>query len=125
MLGDERFYSILTALPLLQNACEEREWALCLDDDIYLHPTALADLVMAAKAQPKPYMATGRTCISNSIDIVLITIPLIQHAHILFKLSLSYDCLYASYVLLQGIHLTYQRRMQACSHIAAWSTIFP
>ena len=42
-----------------QAACKQHKWVLCLDDDVLLHPSSLADLVAAVEADPEAFMATG------------------------------------------------------------------
>jgi GT2 family glycosyltransferase len=45
---------------LVQSACNSHKWVLFLDDDVFLHPTALSEMVTAVEAQPLAFMATGR-----------------------------------------------------------------
>lgn len=44
----------------LQAASREHKYVLCVDDDVYLHPTTLRDSVFAMEQQPEAFMATGK-----------------------------------------------------------------
>lgn len=44
---------------MLQAASSRSDYVLCVDDDVYLHPATLHDIVSSMRDMPKCFMATG------------------------------------------------------------------